>query len=163
MSVPELIEDVLRRIRSTDRYHGRDREFLRDRTALTKAIARYGYACNERGWHFQPNEILGDLVALLRDIVNKNAPIGYFPVYLEGAVDRHIRTRAEELNERARKSKLPAALVPKIVSGTQVVRVIEPTSVELLDAIYRDLKARRKAARQVKPARTRAAQGELTL
>lgn len=161
MTVPELIEDVLRRIHSLDRYHDRPREFMRDRTALMKAISRYGYACNARGWHFQPNEILGDLVALLRQIVEQNADIGYFPIYLEASVDKHIRTRAEELNERARKAKSPAVVSHKIVHTTEVVRVLEKSPVEILDALYRDLKARKKTARATKPAKVK--QGELTL
>jgi hypothetical protein len=159
MTVPELIADLLRRIRSLDQYQDRPREFRRDERALTKAIARYGYACNERGWQFQPNEILGDLVALLRQIVEQNADIGYFPVYLEGAIDKHIRVRAEELNARAKAAKRPSAVARQIIQGTQVVRVIEPTAVELLDTIYRDLKARRKIARPARPRRT--SQGEL--
>jgi len=157
MTVPELIEDVLRRIQSTDWYHGRVREFARDRRALMKAVARYGYACNERGWHFQPHEILGDLVALLRDIVNKGAAIEYFPIYLEHAVDRHLRQRAEEYNERAKKAKQPEALSRKIIQGTEVVRVLQPTAVELLATLYGDLKKRKP-----KPAKVpRKAQGEL--
>lgn len=146
MNVPELISDVLRRIQSTDWYHGRVREFARDRNALQRAIARYGYACNERGWQFEPEEIHRDLVGLLRDIVNKGADIRYFPIYLENAVDRHIRQRAEELNDRAKRAKRPAAVTARVVSGTEVVRVIEPTAVQLLDTLYRDLRARRKKA-----------------
>jgi hypothetical protein len=159
MTVPELIADVLRRIQSTDWYHGRVREFARDQRALTKAIARYGYACNERGWHFQPNEILADLVGLLRDIVNKGADIQYFPLYLESAVDKHIRQRAEELNERAKRAKRPDALTTKIIQGTEVVRVVEKSAVEVLDTLYRDLKAQRKA--KVKRAAAPAKQGVL--
>ena len=143
MTIPDLINDVLRRVRFSF-YHGKDREFARDHRALMRAIARYGYACNERGWHFQPDEILRDLVALLRQIVEQDAEIKYFPVYLEGAVDKHIRTRAEEFNERAKASKAVPRLVERAVAGKQVVRVVEPTAVELLDRLYRDLKPRRK-------------------
>lgn len=159
MTVPELIQDMLRRIRSLDRYHGRDREFKRDERALMKAISRYGYACNERGWHFQPNEILGDLVALLRQIVNQNADIKYFPIYLEGCVDKHIRTRAEELNRRAKAAKATPRLVERTLADKTVVRVLEPSAVELLDKVYRDLKARRKI-KVAKPL-VKAKQGEL--
>lgn len=150
MTVPELISDLLRRIRSLDRYHGRDREFKRDERALMKAISRYGYACAERGWHFQPNEILGDLVALLRQIVNQNADIKYFPIYLEGCVDKHIRTRAEELNARAKAAKATPRLVEKTLADKSVVRVVEPTAVELLATVYRDLKTRSKVVRDAK-------------
>jgi hypothetical protein len=159
MTVSELIQDMLRRIRSLDRYHGRDREFKRDERALMKAISRYGYACAERGWHFQPNEILGDLVALLRQIVNQDADIKYFPIYLEYAVDKHIRTRAEELNARAKAAKATPRLIEKTMADKSVVRVIEPTAVELLDKVYRDLNARRKT-KIARPA-VKAKQGEL--
>lgn len=159
MTVSELIQDMLRRIRSLDRYHGRDREFKRDERALMKAISRYGYACAERGWHFQPNEILGDLVALLRQIVNQNADIKYFPIYLEGCVDKHIRTRAEELNARAKAAKATPRLIEKAMSDKSVVRVIEPTAVELLDKVYRDLASRRKI-KAAKPV-AKAKQGDL--
>lgn len=160
MTVPDLIADLLRRIRSLDRYHGRDREFKRDERALMKAITRYGYACNEKGWHFQPNEILGDLVALLRQIVEQDLPIKYFPVYLEGAIDRHIRTRAEELNARAKAAKATPRLVEKTLADKTVVRVVEPTACELLATVYRDLKTRSKAGRVAK-ARPLVKQGEL--
>jgi hypothetical protein len=154
MTIPELIEDVLRRIRSTDRYHGRDREFLRDRSALMKAIARYGYECEQRGWDVKPDAILSDLVGLLRDIVNKGADIKYFPVYLEGAVDRHLRTRAEEMNLAAKAARAVPRLVQKTVAATDVVRVIEKTPVEILATLYTDLKKRRKAAHAKRPSKT---------
>lgn len=149
MTVPELINDLLRRIRSTDWYHGRDREFKRDERALLKAIARYGYACNERGWAFEPDQILQDLLGLLRQIVNQQADVKYFPIYLEGAVDKHIRVRAEELNARAKQARAVARLASQMVVDTQVVRVVAPTAVETLDALYRQLKQPRK--RKVKP------------
>lgn len=161
MTVPELIDDVLRRIRSTDYYHGRVREFARDQRALMKAISRYGYACNERGWQFAPHDILTDLVGLLREIVNKGADIKYFPLYLESAVDKHIRQRAEELNARAKSNRLPAALVPKIVNGTAVVKVIEKSAVEVLDQLYRDLRSRKKSKRSAPTAQAARHQGEL--
>jgi hypothetical protein len=149
MTVPELITDLLRRIRSTDWYHGRDREFKRDERALLKAIARYGYACNERGWSFEPDQIFQDLVALLRQIVNQQADVKYFPIYLEGAVDKHIRVRAEELNARSKQARAVARLASQVVVDTQVVRVVAPTAVETLDALYRQLKQPRR--RKVKP------------
>lgn len=151
MTVPELIEDLLRRIRYTEWYHGRVREFARDRRALTKAISRYGYACKAKEWHFQPEDILRDILSVLRSIVETNADIAYFPVYLEGAIDKHIRQRAEELNERAKAAKSTPALTRKIVDAQQVVRILEPTAVELLDKLYRDLKPRRKSAKPVVP------------
>jgi len=147
MTVAELIEDVLRRIQSTDWYHGRIREFARDRRALTKAIARYGYACAERGWHFQPEVILKDLLSVLRDIVEKRAAVDYFPIYLEGAIDKHIRQRAEELSELAKQSKSVEANARRIMAGQNMVQMVQPTSVEVLDKLYRDLK-RRKVKRQ---------------
>jgi hypothetical protein len=111
---------------------------------LLKAIARYGYACNERGWSFEPEQIFRDLVGLLREIVEQHADVKYFPVYLEGAVDRHIRMRAEELNARAKQARTVARLASQAVGKTQVVRVVAPTAVETLDALYRQLKKPRR-------------------
>ena len=144
MTVPDLINDMLRRIRSLDHYHGREREFMRDLTALQRAIARYGYACHERGWAFEPPAILADLVALLRKIVEQNLPIKYFPLYLEGAIDRHVRTRAEELNAQAKAARSVPRLAAKAVAGVPVVSVVvTPSATEMLAVMYRDLKARR--------------------
>lgn len=143
MTIPELINDVLRRIRTLERYHNRDREFMRDQRPLQRAIARYGYACHARGWSLDPAAIHADLVALLRQLVEQNGEIKYFPIYLEYAVDRHVRTRADELSAQAKANRSVPRLAATAVAGLPVVRVIEPTAVELLDRLYRDLKSRR--------------------
>lgn len=153
MTVPELIKDVLRRIRALDRYHGRDREFMRDQHALQRAIARYGYACHERGWSLAPDAILADLVALLRQIVEQDADIKYFPIYLEYAVDRHVRTRAEELSAQAKSARSVPRLAARAVAGIPVVQVVERSAVEQLAMLYRDLKPRRKIKVKVSKAK----------
>jgi hypothetical protein len=140
MTVAELIREVLDYIRRGF-YSGRVREFLRDQRALTKAIARYGYACDERGWDFSVPDLQAELHGILIRVLEHRADIRYLPVYLEGAVDRHVRCRAEELSLRARRVGVVA---PEIVSRLRVQRVRDPKPVEILAAVYRDLRRRRR-------------------
>jgi len=145
MSIPELINDVLLHLRNHFYADKPARDYKRDERALMKAIARYGHECDRRHWQFDAQFIYKELVALLRSMREKSADINYLPVYLEGAVDRHIRTRAEELSAAAK--ALPNQ-VRKATSGLHAAVVIEKTAVETLAAVYRDLKQqrRRKAA-----------------
>lgn len=151
MTVPDLISETLLRVRRAF-YAGRVREFKRDERALTRAIARYGYACAQRGWSFGVREIEAELAALLLRIREQRADIRYLPVYLEGAVDRHIRLRAEELSARAKRT---APHVNRVLAGVQTVTaVIEPSPVEVLALLYRDLRARRRKPAPRVPAQT---------
>ena len=147
MTVAVLIADVLGRIRQSF-YRDRTREFTRDHRSLMKAVARYGYECEKRGWEFEITAIRAELVGLLHSIISKRAEIQYLPVYLEGAVDRHIRTRAEELSAAATKIGSVTKLALQTV---RVADVREPTPVETLAMLYRDL--RRLQRQSVKPAR----------
>jgi len=151
MTIPELMTRVLDAIRNQF-YADRPREFLRDERALSKAVARYGYECHRRGWEFSAEDIRRDLMDLLNQIKRLNADIGYLPVYLEGAVARHIGQRAEELSVKA---KYARPQVDKIVTGLQSVKVvIQATNVEMLSAFYlhqKQVQRQRRAAR--KPAR----------
>lgn len=145
MSVAELIENVLRAILAAF-YRDRAEDFFRDRHALTRAIARYGVECHSRGWEFSTLSIQTELLALLNQIRKQKADIKYLPVYLEGAVDRHIRVRAEELSAHA---KLGRNIVKRTVSGIQPAAVREATEVETLAALYKSMrrvKAKRKSA-----------------
>ena len=148
MTVPDLITLVLGAIRNQF-YADRVREFKRDERALLKAVASYGYECQQRGWHFDAPAILRDLMSLLNELKLNSEAIGYLPVYLHGAVRRHIGQRAEELQSQARTIR---PKVTRVVSGVSSVQaVIEPSSTEILSTLYRDLSARRPPRR--KPAK----------
>lgn len=155
MTVPELIERVLVAVR--DHFYGAKppRDFVRDRTALIRAISRYGYACHQNGWEFEPAQIVADLLKLLPTI--KPPEHQWLPRYLEACIDRSIRQRAEQLQQAARKNARTANVASQalakltVLPATVIVR--EPGSIELLDALHRDLKrgARRKPATATKP------------
>jgi hypothetical protein len=147
MTLEQLIRLVSESIRRQF-YRDRDREFYRDRQAISQSIARYGYECHRRNWEFSPDDICRDLMDLLRAIQRTRAEIEYFPIYLEGAVDRHVRTRAEELSSRA---KLIAPRIDKVLANLKLdPHVRPPTTCEVLSAFYLDLK-RKSKVRRVKP------------
>ena len=140
MTVSALIDLVLGSIRGQF-YADREREFFRDRRQLMQAVSRYGHECFRRNWEFAPQDILRDIMELLQQIKRTGAEWEYFPIYLEGAVDRHIRVRAEELSAQARKI---APRVEKVLSGLKVgADVRQPTACEVLSTLYSDLKQRR--------------------
>lgn len=76
------------------------RIWWRDRPALIKALCRYGKACDARGWEFDEHHIFKDLLGVLTRLAPPQE--AWLPVYLEGAVDRHVRKRAEELSAKAK-------------------------------------------------------------
>lgn len=143
MTLNQLVTGLLRRLFAE--HYGPDklREFARDRNALLKAIARYGHECASRGWYFEESAIFCDLNRILDTLRRNRADIRYLPVYLEGTVDRHIRLRAEELSAAARSL---APRLERIRRGLPpaVPRVIERKPVEVLDALWRSLGARRR-------------------
>lgn len=144
MTVPELIDAVLASVRGQF-YSDRDREFMRDRTALMKAIARWGHECQRREWHLDASFIARELCDLLNEIKRSGAKWGYLPVYLHGAVDRRIGQRAEELQAASRKM---APKLARIVSGVQRVEaVVTPSDTEVLARLYKDLASRQRARR----------------
>ena len=143
MTVSELIIDVCRCIRNSFYTDKPERIYLRDERFLMKAIARYGVECERLGWHFQVDFIFHDLLQLLKSIKTSGAEIEYLPVYLEGAVDRHIRLRAEELNAAAKLAKNVENLTRKVVAGVEPTTVLEPSKVETLALLYKDLKKRK--------------------
>ena len=146
LKISDIIVDVLSSIRG-QWYADRPREFLRDERALMKAVSRYGHECNERGWEFDARAIRVELLNLLQEIKRSGVEIGYLPVYLHGAVGRHIGQRAEELSARA---KAAAPRAAKIVAGVRAAIVIEKTDVEVLAAVYADLKSRRRPRAKAK-------------
>lgn len=153
MTVAELINDVSRCVRNSFYADKPARDYLRDERAIQRAIARYGVECERRGWHFQGDFIFHDLLQLLKAIKLTNADIKYLPVYLEGAVDRHIRMRADELNAAAKTAKNVDSLTRKIVTGVQTVAVVEKSTVETLALLYKDLRKRKPKAQPAKVAK----------
>lgn len=140
MTIPELITLILGAIRN--QFYADDiRAFKRDERALTKAISRYGYECNQRGWEFETKHILHALLKLLNEIKRSEAEIHYLPTYLDGAVKRHIGQRAEELSAAAKSTPKNIA---RIVAATKRVEAVrEPSPTEILATLYRDLKRKR--------------------
>jgi hypothetical protein len=155
LTIPELISLVLDSIRNQF-YPDSARDFKRDERALTKAIARYGYECHQRGWDFDTRHILQAIMKLLQEIKRSGADIRYLPTYLDGAIKRHIGQRAEELSAKAKSVQRNIA---KIVKSTQRVEAVrEPSATEILATVYKDLKRYR--PKNPNPKKT---QSELTL
>jgi hypothetical protein len=141
VTVDALIQQVLSTVMKQF-YHGRENHFWRDKHALLKCIARYGYACNERGWQIEPGFILAEIGRVLESAAKHKASIEYLPAYLDAALTRAIGQRAEELSEAALHAGKSA---PKLVqSGTRVNAVLQPTAVEILSALHGSLKTKRR-------------------
>jgi hypothetical protein len=163
MTVADLIERVLQVVREQFYAAKPARDFVRDRTMLMQAIARYGFACHRNGWEFEPAQIVQDLLKLLPTI--KPPDHQWLPRYLESCIDRSIRQRAEQLQQVARKNAAPAKVAQRGLGKLQVlpetVIVREPGTVETLDTLYRDLRSRSRAGKQVAKARPAVAQPAL--
>lgn len=148
MTIEDLIATVLDSIRSQFYAERPQREFLRDRTALIRAISKYGHECNQRGWHFDARFILHDIMKLLVEIRTSGADIDYLPLYLSGAVKRHIGQRAEELSAKA---KTITPKVSKIVHGVgSVSAVVQSSDVEVLAKVYAAGRRPKKQAKKAK-------------
>lgn len=143
MTVDALIAKLIAHIRSVW-YRGNERGYYRDERALCQAIARYGYECHNRGWDLQPEFICRDMVMLLNQVKSSFDRSKYLPIYLEAAIDRHIRLRAEELQAEARKI---APKVQKLVASIRSVECRRITDTEILATVYRDLKRQSKRRR----------------
>lgn len=163
MTVPEIIANVLDKIRRDFYGDARIREFMRDQRQLMKAIATYGYECNERGWNFEPDFIYQELMKLLLEIRTAEADVQYLPVYLAGAIRRHIGQRAEELSAKAKQIDHKVASLIAQVGQNSRSAVREPKPVEVLAEMYKGIKqiqrARRRKAHAAKAAKS--AQGQL--
>jgi hypothetical protein len=147
-----LIDTCLTYVRTHFYQDKPSHDWHRDERQLTKAIARYGYECHQRGWEFEPMEIQRDIIRLLFKMSEQQEGIKYLPVYLEAAIDKHIRTRAEELSALAKAKKSVPALVAKRVNGVQVAVIEHKPAVQILNDVYEGLKAKQKAARQARKA-----------
>lgn len=158
MTVEQLINEVLNNLRNQF-YADRLREFERDKRALMKAISRYGYECEQRNWQFDACFIFQEIMSLLKDIRIKGADIVYLPIYLEGAIDRHIRQRAEELSAQAKQLRPRIALIVDKCQPLQAIR--ELTDTEVLGKLYNSLRKKRKTKLKFAGCPTPAKQKEL--
>ena len=145
MTVPELIANVLENV-GRNFYTGTSGtfkvcEFKRDERQLIKAIATYGYECNNRGWPFQADFIHHEICALLLKIRTSGVEIEYLPVYLAGAIRRHIGTRAEELNAKAKAMDNRVSSVVNIVaSGLRPESATrQPSDVEIFASVFKGI------------------------
>jgi hypothetical protein len=144
MTVPELITEVLSAIRSQF-YADRPRDYKRDEQALTMAILRYGHECEQRGWEFETDHILRELMELLKDIKTRDS-FRYLPTYLHGAIGRHIGQRAEELSAKA---KCIPPKVAKLVGDVRKVEAVrEATATQICSAVYLDMARLKKQRRR---------------
>lgn len=145
MTVAALIEIVRRKIRE-DFYSGRDREFFRDKRALTQAIARYGFECNQRGWEFSTDDICKALSAMLNKMRSKKGDIQYLPAYLQSAIDQHIREHADELNEAGKEGR---NIINKAMGRIKPAPIRQATPVETLGLLYADMQKRQRRKKKL--------------
>jgi hypothetical protein len=139
MTLECLMDTVLRSVRCQF-YGDRMREFLRDRHALSRAVARYGYECEQRGWEFDAEFIASEFRILLLQIRETTADIAYLPIYLEGAVDRRIRLRADEISAEAKRL---SSQVRRTVAGVRVSSAPVPSATSTLAALYQQIRTGR--------------------
>lgn len=142
-TVEDLIEVVMNRVK-TRFYHDRPaREWARDRNALMKATMRYGYECSRRGWRFDAESLAVRLLELLNRIERPGGE-GWFPVYLEQAVDQHVREHAEEIQAAAAKTEAKLAAVLGKLPAPSGQR--PPDAATLAGAVFSELKRRQQEA-----------------
>lgn len=154
MNPQDIFIRVLMRIR-TKFYAAREREFWRDHQALLKAVARYSAECHKRGWDLEPDAICEDLMTVVDRIMKNSGEVPYFPSYLERAVANHVGYRSEEIRARSMATRTPRA-VSFVMHGLERVAVVQPSTTELCDSLYKSLVAKRRQrrldARAEKPA-----------
>ena len=128
-------------------YHDKpERLFFRDKTALMKAIARYGYSCTQRGWEFDSVFVTRAVIATLVRI--DPSEVKYLPVYLEQAIDRSVGQRAEELNAQDKRNKRNRDITKALHRVQQSVipddkPIFEKSDTEVLAALYKQLSVKK--------------------
>lgn len=145
MTLSAAIDLLLERIRREHYAHRDTHAWKRDERALMQAIARYGHECSTRGWYFEEAEIWAAINRLLDTMLPKRDQIRYLPIYLERAVDQHIRERAEELSDRAKAITTPLSAVRRGMQPAPARVVIQRQPVEVLSDLWRDLRRRHRA------------------
>lgn len=143
-----MLEAVLTIVRSKF-YADRPNDYFSQRRDLMKAILKYAYICEQRGWDFDNHELATQIISVLQKVNRKE--FTYIPAYLNEAITRHVNYRAEELNAKA---KLITPRLAKIVRNTEVVQAIIPErAVETATALYKKLCAAKRVWKPaVKPA-----------
>lgn len=143
MTIPQLIESTTRRIQK-EFYACREHYFWRDYRALVKAISKYGYECEQRGWEIKPLAIYWDISRLLDSVRARRADIEYLPAYLEATVRSHVSMRAEEIQARSQNTGRTVRL---LVDGLQPVAQVVSSDTELLAALHLSLFRRKSRAK----------------
>ena len=141
MTVDELILSVSERIRTDIYGANHQHEFYRDRHMIYRAIGMAGHECLEKEWLLSTDPLHNQLMQLMSNIEAHGVGIRYFPSYFAGAIRKWMGQHAEEWSMQAKRVEPHCA---KIVAGiNRVDAVRQPTSVEVLDALYRSLKPKR--------------------
>ena len=146
MTIHECIDRCLTIIREKFYHDKPERIFFRDRTALIKAISRYGYACTLRGWEFDAFFVTRSIIYTLTRISSED--IQYLPVYLEQAIDRSVGQRAEELNAQDKRNKRNRDITKALQRVQQSVipdnqPVFEKSDTEILAGLYKQLSVKK--------------------
>lgn len=148
MNIHELVVKLTRQIQ-LDFYGGKPREFYKDYRALVKAITRYGYECQQRGWEPDADSIYKDIAGILMRARWRDKKIDYLPAYLQTAITQHVNTRAEEIQARSASSGRTVSIV---MDGMQPVANVVSGDAELLAKIHTSIirkKSERKAPQQL--------------
>lgn len=145
MTIEAPIERTTRRIHK-EFYAERDLRFWQDFRPLVKAITKYGYECNQRGWEMQPHAIYWDISRLLDSMRKHKDDIEYLPAYLESTVRNHVGMRAEEIQALSNANRTSRA-VRVITDGVRPVVEVISTDTQLLAALHASLLKHRSKAK----------------
>ena len=156
MTVPELISRVLDMLQGQFYCDLPRSAWYRDEKYLVAAIGTYGHECRQRGWEFSAEFICGELTRLIRSFMKSGVEPRWMPVYLQNAIRQHIRERADELNAQGKVGRGPAAILQALVGDLKRVEAVrEPSAIDLMASVYRDVRQLRRegaAARRAQPA-----------
>jgi len=141
MTVDELILSVSERIRTDIYGANHQHEFYRDRHMIYRAIGMAGHECLEKEWLLSTDLLHNQLMQLMSSIEAHKVGIRYFPAYFACAIKKWMGQHAEEWSVQAKRVEPHCA---RIVHRTQRVEaIIQPSAVEVLDALYRNLKPKK--------------------
>ena len=157
MTIPELLIEVLAALRNQFYADKPVAHWFRDKTALTKAVTRYGYECEQRGWEFDVAFIRQEIMAILQSC-KKHDCITYLPTYLSEAIGRHVREHAEELSAKAKSGRAIAErAMGKLRERPQGPP--PPSDTRLLMLLHQEIKSVARARKARPPVKVK--QGEL--
>jgi hypothetical protein len=98
-------------------------------------------------------------MTVLREVKTRQADVKYLPVYLDGAIGRHLGQKAEEYSaaQKARGIKRLANVITRTVDGVERVEAVrEKSATETLAALYHDLRLRGRRRKKAAPDRQEA-------